>query len=356
MHKARALLITQEKELAFDELNVPEVGDYEVLFHTKAVSLCTVDRRTYLGTRKHKMPFLGGHECSGVIEKVGRGVLDVKPGDRVIFTGAYCMQCELDRTGRQTQCQNKQKMPKRVCLEEGMIQGGGLSEYLVIPAWQVIKFPEKTTFEEAAMTEPLACCIHSIRKARIQLGETVVIIGLGIMGYFHLKLAQMQGARVIVSETDESRKKIALENGAWKVIDPTKEDLAESIKSITNGYGADVVVNTIPTAGVWQSAIDTLAPFGRLIAYSSQDSKDKIGVDFGMIHSKEIQIIGTLNPNLHDNDTSIKMISYGLIDVKPVINAVYPFEQGIEAFHKALEPGTYRVVITFEDKGGQIVC
>ena len=350
MKKSRALLITKEKELAFDELEIPEVGDYEVLFHTKAVSLCTVDRRTYLGTRKHKMPFLGGHECSGVVEKVGKGVLEVKPGDHVIFTGAYCMQCELDRTGRGTQCKNKQKMPKRICLNEGMIQGGGLSEYLVIPAWQVIKYPETTCFEQAAMTEPLACSVHSIRKAKIQLGETVVIIGLGIMGYFHLKLAQMQGARVIVSETDEIRQKKALENGAWQVINPKNEDLVKTVLDITNGLGADVVVNTIPTASVWESAIDVLAPYGRLIAYSSQDSKEKIGVDFGMVHSKEIKIIGTLNPTLHDNDTAIKLISYGLIDVSKVIDEVYPFEKGIEAFHKALEPGMYRVVISYEGK------
>ncbi len=350
MKKSRALLITKEKELTFDELEIPEVGDYEVLFHTQAVSLCTVDRRTYLGTRKHKMPFLGGHECSGVVEKVGKGVVEVQPGDHVIFTGAYCMQCELDRTGRGTQCKNKQKMPKRVCLDEGMILGGGLSEYLVIPAWQVIKYPETTSYEHAAMTEPLACSVHSIRKANIQLGETVVIIGLGIMGYFHLKLAQMQGARVIVSETNEERINKALEEGAWQVINPLKENLTETVQSLTNGLGADVIVNTIPSSGVWQSAIDTLAPYGRLIAYSSQDSKEKIGVDFGMVHSKEIQIIGTLNPTLHDNDTAIKLISYGLIDVSKVIDEVYPFEQGKEAFYKALEPGMYRVVVSYDGK------
>lgn len=345
--KSKALLIEDKKKLSYRSIDVPEVGDYEVLFHTQAVSLCTVDRRTYLGTRKHPFPFLGGHECSGIIEKVGRGVVEVQPGDHAIFTSAYCMQCQLDREGKGTQCKNKQKMPQRANLHGGMIMGGGLSEYIVIPAWQIIKIPFDLDFNAAALTEPLACTVHSIKKANIQFGETVVIIGLGIMGYFHLKLSLMRGARVIVSEKDKKRQERAHEQGAWMVIDPTKQNLVEKVRSMTNGLGADVVINTIPSQGVWQDAIDVLSPYGRLIAYSSQDAKDKIGIDFGMIHSKEIQIIGTLNPTLTDNEEAVKMIAYGLIDMTPVIDASYPFDQGIEAFQKATAPGMYRVVIRY---------
>lgn len=345
--KTKALLVSKVNCLEYRELDVPEVGEYDVLFHTQAVSLCTVDRRAYLGTRTYKMPFLGGHECSGIVEKVGSKVVGVKEGDHAVFTSAYCMQCELDRTNRGTQCRNKLKQPQRVCLPEGYIQGGGLSEYLVIPCWQIIAVDKKVNLDDVCLTEPLACCVHSVRKARIRFAETVVIIGMGIMGYFHLKLALMRGARVIVSETDPSRQAFAREQGAWKVIDPLKEDLHETISSLTNGLGADVVFNTIPAASVWNQAIEILAPYGRLMAYSSQDSKQPIGVNFGEIHSREIELIGTLNPTLHDNDIAVKLISYGLIDMRPVIGAKFPFDQAKEAFEKALEPGMYRVVIKY---------
>ncbi len=347
MNKSRALLVKNIKELAFDEVQLPELGEYDVLFHTKAVSLCTVDRRTFLGTRNYKLPFLGGHECSGVIEKVGKNVVGVKAGDHAIFTLAYCMQCEMDRTGRQTQCTNKQKEPQRIILPNGFVQGGGLSEYLVIPCWQIIPVSKNVPFQYSCLTEPLACCVHSIRKARIQIGETVVIIGMGIMGYFQLQLAKMQGARVIVSEMDKTRREFALKHGAWRVIDPSNESLQELINSMTDGAGADVVINTIPFANAWKEAIEILAPYGRLVAYSSQDKKDPIGVNFGEIHSREIEIIGTLNPTLHDNDTAVKLITYGLIDMEPVISGIYPFEKGIEAFHDALKPGMYRVIISY---------
>lgn len=347
MNTSSSLLIKDINKLEYEDLELPEIGDYEVLFHTKAVSLCTVDRRAYLGKRKFKYPFLGGHECSGVIEKTGSKVIGVKEGDHAIFTSAYCMQCELDRTGKQTQCQNKLKMPQRVKMPEGYIQGGGLSEYLVIPCWQIISVDKDVLFEHSCLTEPLACCVHSIRKSKIKIGETVVIIGMGIMGYFQLKLAQMQGARVIVSEMDSARREFAKKHGAWAVIDPSRQNLREEIARLTNDLGADVVINTIPFSSIWLEAIEILAPYGRLIAYSSQDQKENIGINFGMIHSREIEIIGTLNPTLHDNDTAVKLISYGLIDMEPVISAKYPFNQAEQAFQKAIEPGMFRVVITY---------
>ena len=156
METSKALVVMDKNVLEFQKLAMPEVGDYEVLFHTKACSLCTLDRRTFLGTRNYQLPFLGGHECSGVIEKVGKGVVEVRPGDKAIFTSGYCMQCGLDRSGRGTQCRNKGKMPKHAAFE-GWIQGGGLSEYLSIPAWQIIRMPDDVDFNHACLTEPLAC-------------------------------------------------------------------------------------------------------------------------------------------------------------------------------------------------------
>lgn len=348
MDKSRALVVKAANELEVQELEIPEIGNYEVLFHVKSCSLCTVDRRTYLGTRNYQLPFLGGHECSGIVEKVGDGVTVVKPGDKAIFTAAYCMQCDLDRLGHGTQCKNKYNgaLRSRAIFEGGLV-GGGLSEYLRIPAWQVIKLPDDADLDRAALTEPLACCIHSIERARIQLADTVVIIGMGIMGYFQMKLALMRGARVIISEIDPVRREMALKGGAHVAIDPSKEDAVGVVRSLTNDLGADVVINTIPAHAIWATAIEMLAPFGRLLAYSSQDSKEPVGIDFGMVHSKEIELIGTVNPSLKDNELAVKLISYNMINMDEVIDSRHSFEEGIEAFKLACKPGAYRVIINF---------
>lgn len=355
MEKAKAWVIEGKDKLAVQELDIPEAGDYEVLFKTEVCSLCTVDRRTYKGTRNYGYPFLGGHECSGTIIKTGRGVVGVKPGDKAIFTSGYCNQCELDRSGRGTQCNHKKEMPQRASLA-GNILGGGLCEYLVIPAWQVIRIPDDADLRHAALTEPLACCIHSIRKARIKFADTIVIIGMGIMGYFHLKLAQMSGARIIVSETDEKKRRMALQEGAAYAFDPMQCDVNEELRKLTDGLGADAVINTIPFQEVWQQAIDMLAPYGRLIAYSSQNSKEPIGVDFGKVHSREIEFIGTLNPTIEDNQMAVKLISYRMIDMEKVIDREFSFAQGKEAFEYACKPGVYRVMINYGKEGNTYAC
>jgi len=347
MAKAKALVVKAANELEVQELEIPEIGNYEVLFHVKSCSLCTVDRRTYLGTRNYQLPFLGGHECSGIVEQVGEGVSVVKPGDKAIFTAAYCMQCDFDRRDRGTQCKHKYHGARKRAEFEGGLIGGGLSEYLRIPAWQVIKLPDDIDLDHACLTEPLACCIHSIRKARIELGDTVVVIGAGIMGYFQIKLALMRGARVIVSELDPARREMALRGGAHIAIDPSKEDAVEAVRRLTNGEGADVVINTIPTHAIWAGAIAMLAPFGRLLAYSSQDSKEPVGIDFGMVHGREIELIGTVNPSLEDNELAVKLIGYHMIDMDEVIDKKYPFRAGVEAFKAACEPGAYRVIINY---------
>lgn len=348
--KTRALVIKEVGKLEYREYDIPEINEYEVLLKVKDVALCTLDRRVYLGTRKRDLPFIGGHEVCGTVVKTGKNVAELKAGDKAIFTSAYCNECDYCRTGRGTLCRHKYgACSTRIEMDEGTYLGGGLCQYLRIPASQLVRIPENVDSRYACLTEPLACCVHSIKKARIKFCETVLIIGFGIMGYFHLHLAKMQGARVIVSETDQERLQKAKENGAYAVINPKKQDLKVFIYSITDNQGADVIFNTIPASSMWKQAIEILAPYGRVIAYSSQDSKESIGVDFGDIHSREIEIIGTINPNIEDNLVAVRLISYGMINMADVIDAVYPFEQGQEAFDKANEPGMYRVIIEYSD-------
>lgn len=337
--KTQAIVFPKPNEIEVIEIELPKLGDYDVLYKTEYTSICTLDRRAWLGTRSFKYPFLGGHESSGVVIDVGSKVFSVKAGDKVIVTSAYCMQCEMDRENKETQCLSKDREAPRVLLQEGKVQGGAFSEYLVVPVWQIMKLPEDSKLLDYCLIEPLACCVHSIRKARIQIAETVLIIGFGIMGYFHCQLARMQGARVIVSEPDPQKRELAIKSGAHVVIHPMDQKKYQS--------QIDVIVNTVPFKEVWENAYDMLKPYGRLIAYSSQNTADLIGVDYGRIHSKEFEIIGTINPNIQDNDTAIKLISYSLINTDLAIDSVYEKCRYQEAFKRSIEPGLYRVVLKF---------
>ena len=340
----KAIVLKGVEDLVIEELEKPVISAHEVLYEVHAASLCTVEQRVYKGKKNFGYPFLGGHENAGIVVAVGEEVQDIKVGDHVVATFNYCGECEYCKTGRGTKCKHSMKTKKRVDFE-GTIIGGGLAQYLAVPAQQVCKVQKGVDFEKYALTEPLACCIHSIDKAKIKFGDNVVIIGAGIMGLLHAKLAQLRGARVIVSEMDPERRKKALKLGAHDVIDPSSEDAIEKVKELTNGVGADVVVNAIAVASIWNDAIDMLAPYGRLIAYSSQDTPDLIPISFDRLHSKEYEFIGTVSPTMESNLRATKLIAQGIIDTSKYIDSVYPMNMAKQAFERASEPNTYRVVI-----------
>lgn len=345
--KMRTIVIDEPGKVSIREVDKPVAGPYEVLIKIQSCSLCTVEQRSFLGKKSFGYPFAGGHENSGVVVETGELVNGFKVGDKVVATFQYCGYCEFCRTGRGTQCQNLRKSRKRFNFE-GTIVGGAFAQYLAVPQWQVLKLEDSADLDHTALVEPLACVIHSMEKTKIKFGDTVVVIGSGIMGYLHMKLARMSGARVIVSEVDDFRRDKAHKAGANYVVNPAKENAVEFVKQLTNGVGADVVINTIATPKVWDSAIEMLAPYGRLIGYSSQESNDPVGISFGQLHSKEYEFIGTVSPTAESNMRAAKLITYGLINMEEVIDSRYPFEQAELAIKRACEPNTYRVIIKFD--------
>lgn len=345
MVKMKAAAVMAVKDVQIIEVDKPVVEPYEVLVKIAATSLCTVEQRSYLGIRNFGFPFIGGHECAGIVEEVGAYVQGLEVGDHVTPTFNYCYECDFCKKGQGTQCVNVHGQKAKKRLVGGSVIGGGMADYIVVPATQVCKLDPALPFEKAALTEPLACCIHSVQKARIDFADTVVIIGAGIMGILQTKLCKLRGARVVVSEVDEKRRQLALDNGADLVVNPLEQNLVEYVYGKTNGIGADVVINTTALSKTWEDAIEILAPYGRLLAYSSQHPDNPIGVKFGRMHNKEYEFIGTVSPTAKDFLLSSKLMSYGIVDVAPVISHVLPFEQAAKAYELACVPGTYRVVI-----------
>ncbi len=344
MSENKAIVVTAVKTLEIQDLEMPKIGPNEVLYEVHSCSLCTVEQRVYSGAKNFGFPLLGGHENAGVVIAVGDDVREYKVGDKVIATLGYCGECEYCKTGKGSSCKNSMKAKKRVNFP-GPIIGGGLAKYLAVPSWQLCKIPDNANFDHFALTEPLACCVHSIEKARVEFGDVVVVIGAGIMGMLHVRLAKLRGAYVIVSEVDQARRLKATEMGADVTVDPSTEDAVARIKELTNNKGADVVINAIATPKIWPDAIGMLAPYGRLVAYSSQDSKEPVGVDMDKLHSKEYEIIGTVSPTMESNLRATKLIALGMVDMEALIDSRYESADCTKAFDRASSPNTYRCII-----------
>lgn len=344
--KIRAAVVTGERKMEIRSTETPDLKDSEVLIRVRAVAICTLEQRAFMGVMKMPLPFLGGHEVAGDIAALGpsanRKLWSV--GERVSVRMLYsCGECYNCRTGHTNMCTHAQRKPVRA----GMFPGpGGLCDYIVVNTSDLFKIPDSLSYEEAALTEPLACCVHSIGKADIQLGDDVVIIGGGIMGLNHVMLAKLRGARVILSEVDAARRELAKELGADITINPLETDPVDEIKKLTEGRGADVVINTTAIASVVPQALEMTGACGRMVQYSSLHPDAPVQVSPQMLHSMEKIITGSISPTEMDFFRANRLLSSGIIGMKKLIAARYPFEEVQAAFEYASSPGTYRVIVT----------
>ncbi|MBE6083429.1 MAG: alcohol dehydrogenase [Tissierellaceae bacterium] len=335
------------KKLVIEECELPKVTDSNILIKTDACAICTWEQRVYTGVKKVEFPFIGGHEISATVVDVGKKVDKNiwKVGDKVVFgTNLACGNCYHCKMGNEQSCINFNHskhldgMPYR-----GM---GGLSEYMLANPKHLFKY-NNVTPEEAAIAEPLSCVIHSTETAGIQYGDVVVVIGCGIMGQFHIQLAVKSGAVVIASDLNEKRLELAKKFGAHYTVNPKKDNLKNVVMNVTDSIGAQIVFDTTPISSIVKEGIDLLANTGKIVLYSSFYPDTPVEFSPDSVHKKSLQILGSANSNSKDFMKASKMISEGVINVKPFISEVYPFNQVTDAFESAIKGDKYRVVVRF---------
>ena len=224
------------RDLRLEEMSVPQIGPGELLLRIEASGICGSDVMEWY--RREKVPLVLGHEIAGEVVEVGEGVQHYKEGDRISASHHVpCNTCRYCLKGHHTVCET---------LRQTHFDPGGFAEYVRLPAINVDRgvypLPDNVSFEEATFIEPLACVFRSLRKARFQPGETVLVVGSGIAGLLHVHLAKALGAACIVA-TDivESRLKAARKLGADVVFD-AREDVPSRLKEVNNGWLADLVL------------------------------------------------------------------------------------------------------------------
>ncbi|GFI38179.1 D-arabitol-phosphate dehydrogenase [Lachnospiraceae bacterium] len=222
---------------------------------------------------------------------------------------------------------------------------GGLSEYMMVNAADVYKMADDIDLSHASISEPVACCVHSVENGKIELGDDVVVIGIGIMGALHIQLAKLKGARVIACELDEKRLEVAKKMGADVLINSGETDAVEEVKRLTDGRGADAVFCTVPVASLAKQAVDMTGKLGRTVFYTSFHPDKPIEISPNKVHSSEQIITGTVNPQKKDFLIATRLLSSKLIDVSELISDRIPLADIDKAFEEAIRPDTYRIVV-----------
>lgn len=222
------------------DAEVPKPGPGQVLIEVKAAGICGSDLHILHWDIAFAMkpPMIIGHEFSGVIVETGSGVEGWKPGDRVTAepSAIICGECRYCRTGAYNLCANRRVM--------GYWVDGVFAEYVVAGAVRLHRLPDRTSFEEGALTEPLACCVHAVHELTgVEVGDFVAVTGPGAIGLLCAQLAKAEGAVVMMVGTNVDRDRLAKakELGIDYCVNLQERDPLEAVRELTEGYGADIV-------------------------------------------------------------------------------------------------------------------
>jgi L-iditol 2-dehydrogenase len=214
---------------------------------------------------------------------------------------------------------------------------GAYAEYIKVPARMVLvnmqEIPPQVSYEEAAVTEPLACVLHGVEEAGVKLGDSVAIIGAGPIGLLYLLAVKKMGAeKVLVIDLVEERLSFAEKLGADETINAGKVDVAEAVRKFTNGYGADVVIEAIGLPATWEQALKLVRKGGIVLEFGGCPPGTEVKVNAEMLHYGEVTIMGAFHTTPLHFRKALNLIASETINVKPLITRKMRLEEIREAF------------------------
>ena len=322
-----------------EEVPVPEVGPGEVLIKVTATGVCASDVKAAHGAgriwgssefpRYIQPPVIPGHEFVGTVVELGPGAAErhgVQIGDMAVaeqivpdWTCRYC------RRGQYWMCEQHDIFGFRQRAQ------GSWAEYMKFPADSIVhKVPSTLTPPIAALIEPLACGIHAVERANIQLGETVVIAGMGPIGLCMLQVARMKSPGMLIGlDVRDSRLEVASRLGADLVLNPAREDVVSRVMDLTEGYGCDVYIEVTGSPKGVQQGLQMIRKLGRFVEFSVH--AQPAAVDWSIIgDQKELDVLGAhLGPYSYPN--AIRFLVDGSVNGEAIVTHTLPLERFQEA-------------------------
>lgn len=329
-------------QMEFIDLAVPEATDDKVLIKVAYTGICGSDIHTFKGEYKNPTtPVVLGHEFSGQVVAVGDKVQKVKLGDRVTSetTFTVCNECDYCKEKQYNLCPHRKGI--------GTQQNGSMANYVLAREESIHLLPDGLSYEGAAMSEPLACCVHAMyQKSRLELQDKIIIMGPGPIGLFLLQIAKDIGAFVIMTgiTKDAHRLELAKKMGADVIVDTMKEDLAKVVEEVTDGYGVDKVYDASGALPAVNASLPLMRKQGIFVQVGL--FRDKMNeLDLETIIQREIEYVGSRSQNPYDWPIAIHLLAKGAINIDEMITKKYPLEEWRTAFDKVMEGNEIKVMI-----------
>ena len=315
------------RDLQIQEYPLRKLNHGEVLLNVHACGICGTDVHIYEGDEGSAVvdpPVILGHEFSGEVCEIAPDVETIRVGDRVaIDPNIHCGKCSYCRKGKIHLCQNLSAI--------GVTMDGGFAEYCLVPEKQVYKLPDHVSFEQGALVEPIACCLHGIDLADINSGDQVLIIGGGTIGLIMLQLVKNTGAaKTILIEPIANKRELALKHGADLVVDPLKDDLQEFIYQHT-GDGVDVIIECVGIKTTMEQAVQAARRGGTVMMFGLTSPNCEVVIHPFDIFRRELTIKSSFI-NHFTQARAVELLSSGRINVTDLIAETISLEQLDQVF------------------------
>lgn len=328
--KMKAAVLHKIGDLRIEEIDVPEIGDEDVLVKVKASGVCGSDIPRIMVHGTYKFPLIPGHEFAGEIVRKGKNVRGLKGGERVaVIPLIPCRTCKFCYTGEYAQCINYDYLGSR--------SNGGFAQFVRVPASNVIVLTQNLDYESAALAETTAVALHGIRKAEIQVGETVAIFGGGPIGIILAQWARILGAsRIFIIDIVEEKLKVARDYGFSECINAKDENPVKKIKESADG-GVDLSIEAAGSPKTFVQSVEVLKAFGKVVFLGNVQGDVTFPENvISSILRRQLMIYGTWNSNFvpapkDDWRLSLHFMATGLLKVTSLITHRFKIEQAKEA-------------------------
>ncbi|WP_227551550.1 zinc-dependent alcohol dehydrogenase [Metabacillus sediminilitoris] len=341
MSTMKAGLYISEKNVIVGSLEKPTLNQGEALIKVSAAGICGTDMMIYFGKHpRAKAPLAMGHEFSGVIEEIN-GESTFKLGDRIVVEPTIsCGKCDACLSGN-----------SHVCKTLGLIGidfHGGFAEYVTVPLHRLHKIPETLSDDHAALAEPVAVGIHTVRRSNMKVGDTVVVLGAGPIGLLIALTAKIAGAdKIYISDISPYRLGKAEELG-FIALNGNEVDVVKEVMEATNGVGADVVFEVAGNNLTANQMIHACRTQGQIVVVSVY--KQPPTIDLAAMHFRELSLTTTRCYSHSDFATAVSMMASGKIDVTPFISHQLSLDEIEKGFQLMMNPDESLKILILPNK------
>jgi len=329
----KAAVVKSNSNIEIKNIENPPIGPGDMLVQMRACGICGSDVEKVFG--KYGQPSMRlGHEPAGVITQVGSEISNFSIGDRVFthhHVACYSDDCHECSHENETMCKKYYESNLEPC---------GLADEYVVPEWNVkhggvLNIPDNMSFEEAAMIEPLACCIRAWSKFTHKKNDSIAILGVGPTGIMHALLAKLYGfGKVFCLDLNEFRLDFAKKFDTI-TINSGNTDALEQIKSETANQGVDVVIVATSSLKALQDAVTFVRKGGTIIMFGVPSKGTNVELDMSEIYSKGLTIVNSYAASDFDTAEALKKIESKQIDVSQLITHKYKLQDCQKAFEHA---------------------